>query len=196
MVKERTYHVTIPNWESSFLKSSSTRPKYWLWKDREKLPKKYSELLDRHPKIIKQKEYCTTPEGELFLKNTKKVGTPNIWVINGQQLYSGTMHPLIRSKITKYFHNYFANYIKAQLPIDISKEGLLSISCDIYEIKRAHIPDIDNLWPIIKWFQDALQETKRIPDDAPDFIIESGRKRYHWVTNETERKLVFTIKIL
>lgn len=194
--RKTNYKVLIPNWESSFKISESVRPKYWLWKDRDKLPKKYADIIDRHPKIIKTKAYCASPNGDLFVKNTKKVGHARYWVINGQQLYSGTLHPLVRSKITKYFHTYFTHYINQQLPRIVNIEGPLSISCDIYEIKRSHIPDIDNLWPLIKWFQDALQETGKIIDDCPDVIIESGRKRYHWVEDEKDRKLIFNIEKL
>jgi len=48
----------------------------------------------------------------------------------------------------------------------------------------------------MKWFEDALQESGVIPDDDPDYIIESGRKRYHFVDSEDKRKLVFHIKFL
>ena len=47
-----------------------------------------------------------------------------------------------------------------------------------------------------KFFEDALQECGVIPDDSPKYVIESGRKRYHWVSTETERKLVFNIEVV
>ena len=58
------------------------------------------------------------------------------------------------------------------------------------------MPDIRNMWLWGKWFEDALQQSGVIPDDSPDWVIESGRKRYHWVKTEEERKLLFTIAIL
>lgn len=78
------YTVTIPNWEASYLKSENTRAKYWLWKDRAKLPKKYSTILSPKPLVKGAKAYCVDEEGNRFVKNTKKVGTANRWVLNGQ----------------------------------------------------------------------------------------------------------------
>ena len=52
------------------------------------------------------------------------------------------------------------------------------------------------MWLLEKFFEDALQEAGRIPDDNPDYVIESGRKRYHWVEKEDERHLIFTIYYL
>jgi hypothetical protein len=112
----------------------------------------------------------------------------------------------MRGAITKYFHKYLFKYIKQQ----ISKREIesinkfvykgsnhkLSISVDIYEIKRGIIPDIGNMWLWLKWFEDALQDAGIIPDDNPDYVIESGRTRYHWVENESERELVFNIEII
>ena len=50
------------------------------------------------------------------------------------------------------------------------------------------------MWLLEKFFEDALQDCKIIPDDGPDFVQESGRKRYRWVTEPEERKLVFTVE--
>jgi len=58
------------------------------------------------------------------------------------------------------------------------------------------MPDVGNLWLWLKWFEDALQESKVIPDDNLDYIIESGRTRYHFVDNEELRRLIFTIKLI
>jgi hypothetical protein len=58
------------------------------------------------------------------------------------------------------------------------------------------MPDVSNLWLWTKWFEDALQESKIIPDDNPDYVQESGRTRYHFVDNEEDRKLVFTLKLI
>lgn len=169
--------------------------KYWLWKDRLKLPKKYLEILYPKPKKFGVKLYCTDAEGNRFLKNTKKAGTPNTWTLNGQDLYNAVMHHTVRTKMAKYYHKYFAGFIEKQLPskVPVIAGHKMGVSCDIYEIRRGQMPDISNMWLLEKLFEDALQETGRIPDDNPDYIIESGRKRYHWVEEENERQLIFTI---
>lgn len=195
---EETYHVTIPEWENSYQKSAKTAPKYWLYKDKDKLPKKYKDVLNRTALLERGKAYCCDNEThEKFLKNSKKAGQPNIWMLNGQDLYSAVLNWRLRKSIAKYYHDYFSAFIRAQLtPITIPEGKFLSISCDIYEIKRGNMPDASNMWLLEKFFEDALQECSIIPDDSPDYVIESGRKRYHWVTTPEQRKLVFNIKII
>lgn len=136
-------------------------------------------------------------------KKTKKTGKPRWWTINGQALYNATMHYRLRGTVTKYFHKYLSKYIKAQITdeqIQLINQQVfegssvkLGVSLDLYEVHRAVLPDISNLWLWIKWFEDALQGCQVIPDDNPHYVIESGRKRYHWVDTEEERKLVFSI---
>jgi hypothetical protein len=138
-------------------------------------------------------------------KRSKKSGKPRRWTVNGQGLYNATMHYTVRSRVTKYFHTYLSGYIKTQiskknveelnLMVYKGSQTKLAISLDIYEIRKHKMPDIGNMWIWIKWFEDALQETGIIPDDNPDYVIESGRKRYHFVDNENERKLVFHISL-
>ena len=181
----RNYTVTIPEWESSYQKSAKRMPKYWVWTDREKLPKKHKDNLRTTPLVMGSKLYCCDGDGERFIKNTKTVGKPNLWVMNGQDLYNATLNWRLRKTVAKYYHEYFA------------PEGkFLSISCDIYEIHRKIMPDVSNMWLLEKFFEDALQECGVIPGDDPDYVMESGRKRYHWVNNEEDRKLIFSIKLI
>ena len=192
-----SYTVTIPSWEASYLKSEKTRAKYWLWKDRAKLPKKYSTALSPEPLVRGAKAYCVDENGERFIKNTKKVGTANRWVLNGQDLYNAVMDWRLRKTIAQYYHSYFSGYIKEQLtPITLPEGKYLSVGCDIYEQRRGNMPDVSNMWLLEKFFEDALQECGIIPDDNPDYIRESGRKRYYFVEKEEDRKLVFTLNLI
>lgn len=191
------WKVEIPKWQNYFEKSKKANPKYWLWKDRDKLPKKHKTNLNRSPILKGSKLYCQDSEGNLFIKNTNKVGKPNLWILNGQDLYNASLNWRLRKNVAEYFHKYFALYITRQLnPIFIPEGKHLSISCDIYEIKRGNMPDASNMWLLEKFFEDALQECGIIKDDGPDIVEESGRKRYHWVQTPEERKLVFTIKLI
>ena len=136
-------------------------------------------------------------------KKSRKSGKPTYWTVNGQGLYNATLHYRLRGTVTKYFHNYLSKYIKEQIIVEeIQTFNLLvhpksrtrlGISVDIYEIRRGKMPDIGNMWLWCKWFEDALQHCGIIPDDNPDYVIESGRKRYYWVDTAEERKLVFHI---
>jgi hypothetical protein len=192
------YQVIIPNWEAYYVKAKKTNPKYWLWKDKDKLPQTHLKTLANKPSLRGNKLYCVDTNNNLYLKNTKSVGKENIWVLNGQALYNATIDYRMRRNVAEYYHNYFSKYIKQQLkPIILIKEKeFLSISCDIYEIKRKMMPDISNMWLLEKFFEDALQECKIIPDDSPDYVLESGRKKYHWVSSKEERKLIFNIEII
>lgn len=146
----------------------------------------------------------TIPEHEdkyRVAKKSKKSGRPRYWTVNGQGLYNATVHFRLRGTITKYFHKYLSKYIKEQITeediqtikIALENSMLIGTSVDIYEVKRAKMPDVGNMWLWIKWFEDALQECGIIPDDNPDYVIESGRKRYYWVDTAEQRKLVFHI---
>ncbi len=148
----------------------------------------------------------TIPEHEdkyRVAKKSKKSGKPRYWTINGQGLYNATLHYRLRGTITKYFHKYLSKYIEEQITqewilyckIVVRPETniRLGVSVDIYEIKRAKMPDIRNMWLWGKWFEDALQDCGVIKDDNPDNVIESGRTRYFWVNTVEERKLVFKI---
>lgn len=134
-----------------------------------------------------------------IVKKSRKTGKPRFWTVNGQSLYNASLHYRVRATVTKYFHKYLSKYIKEQ----ISKEQIislishqLSISVDVYEMKRAKLPDVSNLWLWTKWFEDALQECKVIPNDDSSIVMESGRTKYHWVETSDERKLVFTIQLI
>jgi len=142
----------------------------------------------------------------LVAKKTRKTGRQRWWTINGQGLYNATLHYRLRGKLTDYYHAYLTRYIKQQISYNQIYElnnlifpgssHKLSISLDIYDIRRGKMPDVSNLWLWTKWFEDALQESKIIPDDNPDYVQESGRTRYHFVDNEEDRKLVFTLKLI
>jgi len=135
-------------------------------------------------------------------KKSKKTGKPRWWTVNGQALYNASMHYRLRGTVTKYFHKYLSKYIREQITEEdiqnirrvlLHESVKIGTSVDIYEVKRGKMPDIGNMWLWPKWFEDALQHCGVIPDDNPDYVIESGRKRYYWVDTAEERKLVFHI---
>ena len=198
MNSTNSWQVIIPSWESSYVKSKKTLPKYWLFKDRDKLPKKYKDIMIHVPLVRGGKPYCADNMGNLFLKNPNKQGKPNTWVLNGQDLYNAKLNWRLRKTVAKHYHDYFGFHILEQIraPIEIPEGNYLSISCDIYEVKRGNIPDVSNMWLLEKFFEDALQEVGIIPEDSPDYVLESGRKKYHWVQNPDDRKLVFAINLI
>ena len=156
-----------------------------------------------------QEIHVTIPHFEyryVVAKKSRKSGRVRYWTVNGQGLYNATLHYRLRSKITKYYHKYLSKYINEQITSKQIQElsqlvypgskHKLSMSVDIYDINRSKMPDVGNLWLWLKWFEDALQESKIIPEDNLDYVIESGRTRYHFVDNEDNRRLIFTIKLI
>jgi len=190
------WNVTCP-YESTFVLSKAIKPKYWLFRDLIKIPKKYQYNLSTEALVIGTKLYAQTTNGERLIKNTKNLGKPKLWVLNGQSIYNAAIHHTVRRKIADHYHNVFTHYIeKAKLTIDIPEDKALKLSIDIYEINKGIMPDIDNLWPLEKWFTDSLVNAGVIPDDSPKYVRSSGEKTYNWVNTEDERKLVFTIQVI
>lgn len=188
--------VTIPNYQWRVKTSNAARPKYWKWSEKEKLPKKHKENLYGKAIKVGQTLFCCDKDGNRFLKNTKSVGEPKYWVMNGQSLYNAALLPIMRSKVAHYYHDYFTTYINEQLPV-INLEGRkLSIGFDLFMVRRSRMPDISNMWPVEKFFEDALVRAGKIPDDDPNYVIESGRKKYHWVDTEDECRLEVTLKFV
>ena len=142
----------------------------------------------------------------LIAKKGKKTGKPRYWTVNGQSLYNAALHFTARAKVTTYFHDYLLRHVVDQIApsqiIDLNEyieqhpTEKLSVSLDIYEVRRGKMPDIGNLWIWIKWFEDVLQECEIIPNDNPNYIIESGRTKYHWVNDPQDRKLQFKIEFI
>ena len=153
--------------------------------------------------------FVIVPEFEyryVVAKKSRKSGRVRYWTVNGQSLYNATLHYRLRSKLTEYYHEYLAKYIKQQISkkdiIELSNHVFpgsrlkLSVSLDIYDQRRGKMPDVSNLWLWTKWFEDALQQSGIIPDDNPDYIAESGRTRYHFVDNKEERRLNFHLRLI
>lgn len=191
------FQVIIPEWEYYYVRSKKTATKYWLFKDFGKMPLRNKTKASNLPLLVNKLLYCIDNEGNRFIKNPIKAGKENIWVLNGQDLYNAKLDWRQRSNVAKYYHEYFGKYIEEQLePIILPENTYFSISVDIYEIMRGNMPDASNMWLLEKFFEDALQEKNIISDDDYRNVIESGRKRYHWVSQPSERKLVFNIDFI
>ncbi len=126
--------------------------------------------------------------------NPKSAGTPRLWKINGQDLYSGNMHPMMRKKAAGWAHSYLRPYLKSIPKITLLEGQFLSIQLTIYDVIVKANWDVSNKWPWIKWFEDTLVELGKIPDDCILYVRDSGRIIFHPVNTPEEKKLVFNIK--
>lgn len=125
--------------------------------------------------------------------NPRSAGTPKLWKVNGQALYSGNMHPMTRKKAAGWAHQYLRPYLRKVRRITLNKDEYLRLQLDIYDVKGRENWDVSNKWPWIKWFEDTLVELRKIPDDCIKYVRDTGRIRYIPVDDEEHRKLVYTI---
>lgn len=190
--KDKEYIVIIEKWPSK-VPIGNTPASYYSGTAR--LPKKHKDIAVLKKFGKKVSWYVNKKTGKKILK---KAASVKYWNLNGQALYVGNLHWKVRSKVVQFYHNVF----KKQIKKDIKKKlpeclaYAISISTDIYEIYSKFTPDVTNMWLLEKMFEDSLQELGLIQDDSPEFVIESGKKRYYWVQKEEDRKLVFKIKFI
>ena len=182
--------IKIPEFKTKFEISHSRRAKYY--KRGDKIPKKYSDLdfyaYDKDEFLIERYTY------KKIIKNTRVAGTPKYWVLNGQDLYSGNMHHLVRSKISTLVHEYLASFIGKASPIKLEKGEYLDIKCFMSELVGANNWDCDNKWPWTKWFQDTMVETGIIPDDSVGYIRSAGQIYFNEVSDIKDRSLIFVVE--
>ncbi|MCK5788159.1 MAG: hypothetical protein KAH32_04145 [Chlamydiia bacterium] len=191
MLRKNSYEIVIKEWKNSVPMGIS---KNTFYGEKSKLPAKY--VKNSVLKKFGKKNYWVDKDTKIRLIRTK--GKAIKWNLNGQAFYSASIHWTARTKIVKFYHKEFAKYIAdvVQKPFEIYQDYGLSISVDIYEIFTKFTPDVTNMWLLEKMFEDTLQEMGLLRDDNPEFVIESGRKRYHWVNKPEDRKLIFKLKYI
>ncbi len=162
--EELLYRIEIPDFKEHVELSKSRRAKYYYKnKGVDKLPKKYQG-----------KEYVFDKSGilihkltkEKIISNPKSEGTPKLWKISGNEIFSYSIHYQNRNKATSWAHQYLRSFIKLIDKIVLEKNEYLRLHLEIYDIAGKANWDVDNKWPWHKWFQDTLVECKKIPDDT------------------------------
>lgn len=107
----KKYTIEIPNYITHIKLSESRRAKYYTVTEEERIPKKYKKLGISYDK----KGIALDNEGEKIIKNTRVAGTPKLWKINSQDLYSGNLHHHSRAKIMVELHKYFVDIVTKNL---------------------------------------------------------------------------------
>jgi len=187
--------VTLQNYPRRIKLSNSIRTKYWLIKDRSKLPKKYlsKELVGKfqvqpgcvignkyiwktHKKTSLKTEIrlADRETEEFIIRNPKVAGTARWITINGQKIYNAEYSPFTRQKIMKHIHDWMLLSLQALTPITTFP---LYIECEVHDYKTDDIVVLSNwdifnrAYPFCKAFEDVLQELRIIPDDTIDYVI-------------------------
>lgn len=204
---KNTWTVVIPKYLTHIQLSKARRATYYSKKDLAigGIPKKY---LKDGIEFNSKGRAINALSKEIIIKNSRSAGTPKLWKINGQDLWSGNLHHATRSKMNEQLHDFFAGFIEKQiqkeqktLEINLKKNERLHIH---YLFRDVIGQDIDNLAAIyVKTFQDTLSKSKDkkyrhikkvglIPDDNPKYI-KSYMPEFEEINDHNKRELIITI---
>ena len=182
--------IKIPEFKTKFEISHSRRAKYYTVAD--PLPKKYAD--DVSYQFNGDSILVDLITGKKVIKNTRVAGTPKYWTLNGQSLYSGNMHQMVRNKVTNLVHEYLSSFIGEVVPIELKTGEYLKIRCILSELKGVANWDCSNKWPWIKWFEDTMVESGKISEDKITVVRSSGEIYFHEVENISERSITFVVE--
>ncbi len=171
--------------------SKSRRAVYYTKKDllKGKLPKKY--LLEPNKSLVLKEEYkwdhsfrlCTL-DNEPIVKNSKSVGKPRFWVINGQDLYNGKFERIARNVLIQKLHEYFHSLIPNCPNFNLQLKQRYCVEFTWYLLEDKVYPDTSNLWIYGKIFNDVFVKTlKVVKDDNPKY---HKQDKYDTKYRETE----------
>lgn len=150
--------------------SSARRAKYYRKGD--KIPKRF-----KRPRYDAQ-GYLLDKDGNRVQSNKRSAGTPRLWRINGQDLYSGRLQGFARKRAVDYLHDYLSEHIAQTIDHPLPSQYLWGVSLNIYGSYSERPWDVDNQWIWIKCFCDTLVRLNLLPDDSIHYINEAGAVRH------------------
>lgn len=135
------------------------------------------------------------------IANPTRAGTPRMYIINGQDIYSGVIGEHAKGFVMDQIKKCYLPYIK-DLPV--ITEYPIQIDCEIHDtIKNAYIKtndeighrwDLDNLaYPYLKAFPDILVKKGKLKDDDRLHLTNAIGAIFIPIENHEDRKLVFII---
>lgn len=141
--------------------------------------------------------------GEPILANLKTVNTPRMYVIKGQDIYSGNLREHMRGTVMDAIKTCYTPFVKN---IPVICEYPVCIACEIhdtiknyYDNSKSNIElgqawDIDNYaYPYMKAFPDLLQALGKIKNDDRLHLTQPPVPIFCPIENHSLRKLVFII---
>ena len=174
--------IIIPEYITHVQLSKSRRPKYY--RKGGKIPKKYA----KYKKFDLKGRLCDGA-GDPIIANPATVNKPRLQKINGQQLYSGNMNPMMRSKVVNEIKKFMSSFTKDVEPVQVP----IRVESDLYAPMAARNWDLDNQWIYHKCFLDALVSSGVLPDDNIMFITQAPAFRYFPVDMPEERKIIYRL---
>lgn len=136
------------------------------------------------------------------IANHTKAGKPRMYLIKGQDIYSGNLKEHARGFIMDKIKENYYPFIKNLKPIDTYP---VKIRCEVHDtIKNNYAKDkddiggrwdVDNLvYPYLKAFPDLLVKEKILKDDDRLHLPSSIHAEFVPIDNHEDRKLVFIIE--
>lgn len=176
--------IVIPNY-ITHVKLCNSRPSKFYTRNI-RLPEKYN---NEEYSFSAYGILTENASGKAVLANPKTAGTPRYKKINGQEIYNGKLSPVERSLMIKEMKAFYRKYLpKIQ---KIKKE--CKIRLEIHNELGDGNQDLDNMsWIMIKVIQDALVESKILPEDNLK-VIKGYEVNFYPTQESQERKLVISI---
>lgn len=152
---------------------------------------------DRIPKKFKDFEFndkgvLVDDKGIPIIKNPATAGTPRLKKINGQEIYSGRMHPRVRAKVIAEMKTFFRPFFDDIDPVT-EEELPVKIAIEMHTPLGNGMWDLDNLWVYTKVLQDVIVDKGILPDDNVQYITNSGENQFVPTDTDEERKIIVTI---
>lgn len=141
---------------------------------------------------------CDTITNQPIIANNKAANNPRWYLIKGQDIYSGNLHPFTRVKVMNAIKDQFIEHIKGFLsPIN---QYPIRIECHVYDTVKNYYDkhnqdwDIDNYsYPYMKAFPDVLQSEGIIVNDDRIHVTQPPSPIFFPINEHNQRKLVFII---
>lgn len=179
--------VTIPQYITHVQLAKARKAKYF--KKGTATAKKRAAKYKHKMYTWNKQGFLVTPSGERVVANSKSAGTPRFLKINGQQLYSGNMNAMVRSKVVNEIKDFMATYVKDIEPMSLP----IRVESDLYAPLAAKNWDLDNQWIYHKCFLDALVNAGVIPDDNVMFVTQAPAFRFFPVEHKEDRAIVYRL---
>jgi hypothetical protein len=203
----------IPMFSEEIQLTAKRMPKYFEWKDHDKLPNKYQTQryiwsMDKGG----QRRLFDSETKAFVVKNAVSVSRPRMMTIAGNEFFPG-LDEHIRMKVVEHLKSEFQRHF----PVSLELSFPVLITEELHTLPRYANWDLDNMWIYTKCFQDAIVEYKQIkekyiertlkgdkvkhrivkpgiiPDDTIKYITLPSAPRFIPVTREEDRAMIYTL---
>ncbi len=154
---------------------------------RKKIPKTFLDKSKYH--FDNRGVLINTKTGKPLLANPRNKGKERYWNVNFQEIWNGATSGAARAAKTNLLKDILRPHFDKVKPI---KQYPVRIEIFIFDTKFT--TDALNKGVIYtKIIEDLLVTTKKLEDDSPEYVNDTGRIKLIKITNTEERKMVVRI---